>query len=412
VDKLGYTEDVTNIEIANALKKNREAQEKKELGAIEKSYMPPKSPSPSPVKTSSVEKRSQPQQSRWAKFSSGTKSAFSILKTDAKQSRKSKALDKLAMVQPELAPVAMAYKKLEKYDPSKKAAAVLKAARGAMVQKYGIAAITKPRYWLLLISQVTVKHPFILFITAVIAGFILLAYTFGNVSILYELYFIKNVLVLIPNTFLSIANSIWFAVHGIYYLIITGVLDIINGIFFYFLSPVYSFLHLVFGWAGFPAWAPIGGGMPLALTPHDAFAYIAPTPIKIATLPNGQIDTWATFLGMWGGFAFMKPGSPFYATDANGTIQKEFFYSENGAKLYFPRLNPDGLSSGWWAKVEGKPPPGHSSNTIPYIFDTTSITNWWDSLSSGIIGALKEATSGDLWQQIIDYFTHFTFTGG
>jgi len=356
--------------------------------------------------------KAQPQQSRWDKFVSGTKSTVDTLKAKPEQSKGSKALGTAAMAEPELLPVAMVAKKAEKYDPAKKASAVLKAARGKLVQRYGVMAITKPRYWILTIMRITTSHPFVIAITALVAGFILLAYTFGNISIFYEFYFLKSSVALIPNMFISIANSIWYSVHGIYYLVVVAFLDVINGIFYFFLSPIVNFLHTVFGWIPYlgqyvPSWDSIklGGDFVIRYNPQNAFAYLAPTPIKVVGT-SGHIDLFGTFVGMWG-FAWMKPGSQFYARDANGNLEKEFFYSENGATLFFPKLNPDAISTGFWAKViDGPPPRG-------YTFDTDNVRNWWDMLT----GTTPYPQSGQptniwSWDYWVYYFTHFTFNGG
>jgi hypothetical protein len=179
----------------------------------------------------------------------------------------------------------------------------------------------------------------------------------------YEIYFIKCSITFIPNLGMTIANAIWFALHGTYYLAVTAMLDMVNGIVSWFLSPIYGFIN----WLGGIFHAPpvkfvgVGEDYLIRIQPEYGFAYMAPSPITVKYDQNNNMDLWATIWGMWD-FKWMKPGVPIYGTEI------VYFISENGAQLYTPNLNPDGVGE-IWTKLPDK--------TVLYTFDSAEMFRQW-----------------------------------
>jgi hypothetical protein len=353
------------IEEYEAIKRRNEERRKKESTAKANQIKP--TPVVEKASVPLIEKK--PVESRWGKFRSGAKGAWSILKTEPGTSKTTKALGKASAIAPQLAPVAMLSKKMDKYNLSKKASSIARAARGAMVQKYGIKAIFKPRYWILLVSGVTLKHPFVIALVALIAAFFIMNYTFGGTSVVYEMYFIKCSITFIPNVGTTIMNSIWFGLHGMYYLILTAMLDIVNGIFNRFLSPIYDFINWLIPGSGNDVNIPfVGENFPINIQPSEGFGYLAPSPIEVKYDETNHIDIWATMGTIWD-FQWMKPGAPMYGDE------KVYFFSENGAQLWTPELNPDAKANGIWTDVEGK-------GTIFYVWNAPEMLKQWQGMLS------------------------------
>jgi hypothetical protein len=296
-----------------------------------------------------------------------------------KPSSTTKTLGAASVVAPELAPIAKLSGMADKYNLAKKASAKTKAARQSLVQKYGIKAIFKPQYWILLVSGVTLKHPFVVFIVSIIAAVLLLNYTFGAVTIVYEMYFLKCCVTFVPNIALGVANAIWFALHGIFYFFLVGVLDIINGIFGWFLGPLYGAINVIGEFLKSVnivkdyqdmKMTGVGNNFAIEIQPTMVFAYWEPDAITVKYDASNHIDTMATFWGMWG-FHWVKPGVPMYS---NG---RTYFVSENGAVLYTPNLNNDSIADGIITSV-----PKSATNTILYTADAADmIKRWGDMLT-------------------------------
>jgi hypothetical protein len=310
------------------------------------------------------------------------------------------------MAQPELLPVAMAVGEMEKHDPARKARAKMKAAQGQLLQKYGIAAIAKPRFWILLVSKAFLWKPLLTAITIMVAGLVILACTFGSISVVYFFHFVRSAITVVPNAIFSVLNAVWFAVHGIYYMIVTAVLDIANGILHFALSWIVDGINYIAGiltLGNFHISVPVvGRGLNIEVTPGNAFGYLAPSPMTVKYGSDMHIDYLGTFFGMWG-FVWIKPGASMYMTDAQGGIVMDEFYSENGAGLFTPRMNPDGIADGIWAKVVGPPPITHGNEgeqytynyTIPYVFDWRGTLNSWYTMITTAQEAQRQSIGGE-----------------
>jgi hypothetical protein len=312
---------------------------------------------------------------RWRERKAEREALRQAKKTEmAKPSMQTKALSAASVAAPQIAPAVIAANKLEKYSLAKRASAKNKAARQAIVQKFGVRAIFKPRYWLLLISGITVKHPFVVFIVSVIAAILVLSYTFGGVTVVYGIYFVKCAVVFVPNVVLSGMNAIWFALHGTYFLIITAVFDITNGIFSWFLSPIYGFINwiaekLSFGVVQDPVeFKGVGENFPISVQPHEGFGYLMPAPITVKYDSSNHMDLLGT-LGTLFEYKWMKPGEQLYSDE------KQYFYSENGAKLFTPKLNPNAIADGPWTSIG-------DSKTVFYIFDAGEMLTRWQAMLS------------------------------
>jgi len=283
---------------------------------------------------------------------------------------------------------------------SKKASAVTKAARGALVQKYGIKAIFKPRFWILLFTGIATKHPTIVAITLLISSFILMGYTFGAISAIYAFDFIRDSVCLVPNFFLTMGNAVWFAAHGILFLGLSGALEVINGIIFFATGPLVKAINFLL--SPFidtkviqPLTPPVvGKDLGISQWPYESFSYLAPADLTIKTGTDGGIDYWATFCGMWN-FKWIRAGAPLYEKDANGNIIYTKIVGQMGANLTEPTLNPDSLADGFWSKTYNQ-----KDRTIGYMFDTGGKANeWYDHLAD--IPTI-------LWNGLTGWLGHFT----
>ena len=309
-------------------------------------------------------------------FIDSFKSAKSILKAKPGQSKKIAALKAASVAMPELAPVALAAEKLDKINIAKKASATMKAARGAMIHKYGIKAIFMPRFWILMVSGVTLKHPFVLAVVSIILAVFLMSYTFGGTSTVYELYFIKCAITFIPNIGTTILNAVWFGVHGLYFMALTGVLDFVNGVFGWFLSPIYIIINFIGSFGGLnsgwttQSFSGIGNGVGIEIMPTQGFAYLAPSPIIVKYDSAGQPDILGTMGSMWD-FRWMKPGVPMYGTD------KVYFYSEHGALLYTPALNSNAMASGIWTSF---PTTTTNAGVLQYTYNSLEMIAKWQQM--------------------------------
>jgi len=271
---------------------------------------------------------------------------------------------------------------------------VIAGAKSQLVQKYGVGAYIRPRMWYLTLLKLSLSQPLLILVVGLIAVIALFTYFFGWISLWYALFYVKAVLCVLFNGILTVLNAIYFAIHGITQLILTGFLDIINGIANFFIVPLANainkigvFLTLVpeggyfIGPPGSGAsiiLEPIGLGHTMSPQPTEGFAYYVPT--SVVGVPGVSAF----------GFIAVHPGSPIYATDADGKVTYDEVFDQRGAKLLFPRINPDADASdeGWWVKIKDRPPDQTYDFTFSLRTYFYTIWDWITDNAAAIAGEL------------------------
>ena len=226
---------------------------------------------------------------------------------------------------------------------------VIAGAKSQMVAKYGVGAYVRPKMWYLSLLKLSLSQPMVIAIVFVVGLFVLWLWLFGWVSLEYMLYALRCQISVIVNTVLVVVNAVWFAFHALTRVVLYAFLDLINAVFAYFISPIANMLATLIGvldpilpgdstdWILNVPY--LGQGMTIDPTPSDGVAYLLPTAA---------------------GFKFVKPGADIYVTDANGQIEYEVSYTDQGVTLEFPIINEDAVTQDFWCKID-KPP-----DDIPY----------------------------------------------
>lgn len=232
-----------------------------------------------------------------------------------------------------------------------KAGQNLKAARGLVVQKYGVGSIFRFRFWALYFTQLVLSKPVPVLITIIIAGIAMMCIFFGVISAAYVVYNLKSIPCVTANFFLTIGNAIWFAFNAISNLLLNGFVQIINGMEYYFLKPLIDAINFIANFltsGDIVEFKPVVEGGLITMQPTHGFSYWIPDPVK-----------W----GDWGSlitFTPIKPGAAPYLTGEFTSVVQQ-----NGAELLYPLYNVEGVAEGpnpWWSEVIGRP------NDVYYSF--------------------------------------------
>lgn len=256
----------------------------------------------------------------------------------------------------------------------KMAIANLNAAAEIKVNEKGLFAVFQPIFWGCKIGAWAMSAWQPVLIAGLIFGIFMATWLYGMVSAYYGLFFLKSIPAVVANVFLTLANAIWFAVNGLYNLMLLGIITLINGIFFYFLEPLYGMINWL---TDKVTLGQLGTDMEFTglkhtfdLQPRDGFAYIRPDPIKATG------DGWEIFLSFFA-YSFVRPGEDPWLYDSEGELLMDPCYTQSGAKLEYPRLNPVAKADFIWDRIMDRPPP-----PVEYGFSTTA---WGATLSNGIL---------------------------
>jgi len=216
--------------------------------------------------------------------------------------------------------------------------------------------------WLL---QLSLSQPLLILLMIVVAINCLFIYCFGWISLWYSLYYVKAVICVILNLSTTIANAIHFGIHALTRMLILAFQDLINNIMNVFLTPILNAINQIAVFVGFAQpgtfligppgsdasiiMTPIGHGEEYPIQPSHAFAYYLPTSVVGA-------NAW--------GFIAVRPGIPVYEIQ-DGKIQYDIVYDQRGAKLRYPRINPEAKADSWWVEIKDRPPDQ------PYFYNFT-----------------------------------------
>jgi hypothetical protein len=256
----------------------------------------------------------------------------------------------------------------------KMAIANLNAAAEIKVNEKGLFAVLQPIFWGCKVGAWAMSAWQPVLIAGLIFGIFMATWFYGLVSAYYGLYFLKCIPAVFANVFLTIGNTIWFAVNGLFNLMLLGIITLINGIFYYFLEPLYGMINwltdkVTLGQIGTDMTFK-GLSYTFDLQPRDGFCYVRPDPIKATG--NG----WEIFLSFFA-YSFVRPGEDPWLYDSDGEILMDPCYTQNWAKLEYPKLNPVAKADFIWDRIMDKPPPSRT-----YNFDSST---WGATLSNGIL---------------------------
>lgn len=281
---------------------------------------------------------------------------------------------------------------------------VIAGAQSQLKSKYGIGAYLRPRMWYLSLLKLSMSKPLITALVIIWAGIVLMVIFFGLISAFYGIYMYKALYAGFINVVLTLANTIYFAIHAVTEMTSTALLDVINAIADFFLVPIINmvnqiavFIHLAEPNTNILPFTPIGGNEIIMPQPTHGFPYFVPT----SAIYGSTISLF--------GFVGVSPGAEIYATDINGDVIYDTVIVQNGAELQFPRINQSAVVDGWWVPIADRPPDE------PYIYVPT---NTLGSYSTTIEGWIIEVVSdwlgglGDNWltRGIWDYFTFVPFS--
>ena len=283
------------------------------------------------------------------------------------------------------APIKLAEAPVEKSD-AEKAKSNISIAREKFVSSHGISSIVRPQFWILLITQFTLSNIVPILITALIFGIFLMGYLFGIISVCYSLYFLKCLLAIIANLFLTILNAIWFAFHALTTALQMAFTTILNTVEYYFLSPIINAVRFIAGILHIETnlvFVGIGQGQNILLQPDHAFAYAVPEPV-----------VWGKWDSLFS-FKWVKCGiNPYEGA------RYVFVQGQNGASLYFPKIDDIAEASGIWAENAGSPDP------LKYDW-----VNWYKAYTSNFVKLVFTLIEGiqdwvvDRIKDIIDLFS-------
>jgi hypothetical protein len=279
---------------------------------------------------------------------------------------------------------------------SKKMAAAAK----LLVKKDGLLAVFKPLYWSLMINAKIMAYPQPILITSVIFGSVLMIWYFGMMSGYYGLFALKALVGTIINVFLTLGNSIVYAINGIYTILLTGIVTIINQIFFYFSQGIIEAINTIAD--AVPLLNPIdlefkGLETTYSLDPPFAFSYLCPEPINATDIGSG---VGSFFMG----WAFIKPGAQFYEyNEATDSYVLEIAYEgDEGERLYLPKINELAISDFISDMTNDKPPPDYDflSNNAGYVEQYNAETDEFEWVLVN-----QRSLSRTVFEDIIRYLT-------
>ena len=251
------------------------------------------------------------------------------------------------------------------------AIANLNAAAEIQVNEKGIFAVFQPIFWGCKLGALAMSSAYPILITILIFGIFFGTWFFGLISAYYAIHFLRCIPAVIINTFLTIANAIWFAAMGIYNVIVLGIVTLINTIFHFFVGPVYEA----------PVLSSILGQMPTishkyTIQPDQGFLYLYPNPMEM----TGNIST--IFFSILS-YSWLRPGENPYTYIANDVVTYPAFVDDMGTELRYPPFNPRAVSnSTLWGDLKlDKPPPQFYDFVDPAIWGVLMIDGVFKPLS-------------------------------
>jgi hypothetical protein len=227
------------------------------------------------------------------------------------------------------------------------------------VNEHGPFAVFKPLFWSCKVAALAMQNWYPLAIVSIIFGVLFMSWLYGMISAYYYLFFIKSLPAVAANVILTIGNAFWFAIHGIYQLILLGMVTLMNAVFNYFLEPIFDIINWLtyrltladtLGKSTDYTFADFAFSHDYDLRPTHGFCYLRPEPIKTT-------GTAAEVAGSLFWYSWSRPGEHMYATDDYGQLIMDTCYTQNWAKLEYPVANPDAKADFIWDTIKRHPPP-------------------------------------------------------